>query len=112
MIDLSIAGELKTEFRGPVPCSNSEHMAELIIGSPYTIPGVSDGGAHMKYFMGGAYTTDFLQWLVRRHVLPRRQSTNVGFSSQIGAGSRPFLPQKHSPDASSFLSHGARREPL
>jgi N-acyl-D-aspartate/D-glutamate deacylase len=65
MIDLSIAGELKTEFRGPVPCTNSEHMAELITGSPYTIPGVSDGGAHMKYFMGGAYTTDFLQWLVR-----------------------------------------------
>jgi N-acyl-D-amino-acid deacylase len=65
MIDLSIAGALKTEFRGPVPCSNSEHMAELITGSPYTIPGVSDGGAHMKYFLGGAYTTDFLQWLVR-----------------------------------------------
>jgi N-acyl-D-aspartate/D-glutamate deacylase len=40
-------------------------MAELITGSPYTIPGVSDGGAHMKYFLGGAYTTDFLQWLVR-----------------------------------------------
>jgi N-acyl-D-aspartate/D-glutamate deacylase len=65
LIDLSIAGALKTEFRGPVPCSNPEHMAELITGSPYTIPGVSDGGAHMKYFLGGAYTTDFLQWLVR-----------------------------------------------
>jgi len=65
MIDLSIAGELRTEFRGPVPCSNAEHMAELITGSEYTIPGVSDGGAHMKYFLGGAYTTDFLQWLVR-----------------------------------------------
>jgi len=65
MIDLSLAGALKTEFRGPVPCSNPEHMADLINGSPYTIPGVSDGGAHMKYFMGGAYTTDFLQWLVR-----------------------------------------------
>jgi N-acyl-D-aspartate/D-glutamate deacylase len=65
MLDLSIAGDLKTEFRGPVPCSNAEHMADLINGSPYTIPGVSDGGAHMKYFLGGAYTTDFLQWLVR-----------------------------------------------
>ena len=33
--------------------------------SPYSIPGVSDGGAHTKFFTGGAYTTDFLRWLVR-----------------------------------------------
>ena len=33
--------------------------------SPYTFPGVSDGGAHMKFFNGGAFTTDFLVWLVR-----------------------------------------------
>ena len=29
-----------------------------------------------------------------------------------GQSSRPLLPQKHSPGASSFRSHGARREPL
>jgi N-acyl-D-aspartate/D-glutamate deacylase len=46
LIDLSIAGTLKTEFRGPVPCSNPEHIAELITGSLYTIPGVSDGDAY------------------------------------------------------------------
>ncbi len=39
-------------------------MAEMI-SSPYTIPGVSDGGAHTKFFTGGSYTTDFLAWLVR-----------------------------------------------
>jgi N-acyl-D-aspartate/D-glutamate deacylase len=38
--------------------------AEMIL-SPYCIPGVSDGGAHTKFFTGGAYTTDFLTWLVR-----------------------------------------------
>ena len=37
----------------------------MINDSPYTIPGVSDGGAHTKFFTGGAYTTDFLGWLVR-----------------------------------------------
>jgi N-acyl-D-aspartate/D-glutamate deacylase len=26
---------------------------------------VSDGGAHTKFFCGGAFTTDFLCWLVR-----------------------------------------------
>ena len=35
-------------------------MAELFNESPYTIPGVSDGGAHTKFFNGGAWTTDFL----------------------------------------------------
>jgi N-acyl-D-aspartate/D-glutamate deacylase len=40
-------------------------MAELITDSPYTFPGVSDGGAHTKFFNGGAFTTDFLMWLVR-----------------------------------------------
>ncbi len=65
MLDLSIAGDLKVEFLGPDRGSNAEFMAEMINGSPYTIPGVSDGGAHTKFFTGGAYTTDFLRWLVR-----------------------------------------------
>ena len=39
-------------------------MKELF-DSPYTLPGVSDGGAHTKFFTGGAWTTDILSWLVR-----------------------------------------------
>jgi N-acyl-D-amino-acid deacylase len=31
----------------------------------YSFPGVSDGGAHTKFLVGGSYTTDFLAWLVR-----------------------------------------------
>src|SRR5260370_5230597 len=40
-------------------------MAESNKHSPYAFPGVSDGGAHTKFFTGGAFTTDFLSWLVR-----------------------------------------------
>jgi N-acyl-D-aspartate/D-glutamate deacylase len=29
------------------------------------IAGVSDGGAHAKFTVGGAYSTDLLEWLVR-----------------------------------------------
>jgi N-acyl-D-amino-acid deacylase len=65
MLDLSIAGDLKVEFLGPDRGFNAEFYAEMINDSPYTIPGVSDGGAHTKFFTGGAYTTDFLGWLVR-----------------------------------------------
>ena len=65
MLDLSVAGDLNVEFLGPERGSNSTNTGELINQSPYTFPGVSDGGAHTKFFNGGSYTTDFLLWLVR-----------------------------------------------
>ena len=65
MLDLSVAGNLKVEFLGPNRGFNAEFMAEMTTDSEYTFPGVSDGGAHTKFFTGGAFTTDFLKWLVR-----------------------------------------------
>lgn len=65
MLDLSIASDLNIEFLGPNKGFNGEFMAEMINDSDYTFPGVSDGGAHTKFFTGGAFTTDFLSWLVR-----------------------------------------------
>jgi N-acyl-D-aspartate/D-glutamate deacylase len=65
MIDLAIDTELLVELRSPiVRLPNAEYNAEMI-KSGYVVPGISDGGAHTKYFVGGAYTTDFLTWLVR-----------------------------------------------
>jgi N-acyl-D-aspartate/D-glutamate deacylase len=65
MLDLSLMTDLKTEFLGEGPQFNVDHMAGVYNESPYTIPGVSDGGAHTKFFTGGAWTTDFLAWMVR-----------------------------------------------
>jgi N-acyl-D-aspartate/D-glutamate deacylase len=65
MLDLSVESDLSVEFLGPDRGSNAEHMAEMMNEWPHTIPGVSDGGAHTKFFTGGSYTTDFLSWLVR-----------------------------------------------
>ncbi len=65
MFDLSVATNLKAEFLGPNKGFNADYMAEIFNASPYTFPGVSDGGAHTKFFTGGAFTTDFLRWLVR-----------------------------------------------
>ncbi|HVA68173.1 MAG TPA: amidohydrolase family protein [Candidatus Binataceae bacterium] len=65
MLDFSLATNLKAEFLGPNRGMNAEYMAEIINDSPFTFPGVSDGGAHTKFFTGGAFTTDFLRWLVR-----------------------------------------------
>jgi N-acyl-D-aspartate/D-glutamate deacylase len=65
MLDLSVATNLKAEFLGPNRGFNADFMSEIFTASPYTFPGVSDGGAHTKFFTGGAFTTDFLRWLVR-----------------------------------------------
>ena len=40
-------------------------MVGELMRDPYVIAGVSDGGAHTKFFTGGSYTTDLLTWLVR-----------------------------------------------
>ena len=65
MLDLSIAGDLNVEFLGPNRGFNADYTAEMINDSLFTFPGASDGGAHTKFFTGGAFTTDFLRWLVR-----------------------------------------------
>ena len=31
----------------------------------HVIPGLSDGGAHTRFFTGGSFTTEILTWLVR-----------------------------------------------
>ncbi|HLZ69773.1 MAG TPA: amidohydrolase family protein [Dehalococcoidia bacterium] len=64
MLDLSLAADLKVEFVTPDRGNNPEWTAEMV-QSPYVIPGVSDGGAHTKFFTGGSYTTDFLTWMAR-----------------------------------------------
>lgn len=65
MLDLSLMTDLKTEFLGEGPDWNIDNMSGVISESPYTVPGVSDGGAHTKFFTGGAWTTDYLTWMVR-----------------------------------------------
>ncbi len=65
MLDLSLASDLGAEFLGPNRRFNADYTAEMINDSRFTFPGASDGGAHTKFFTGGAFTTDFLSWLVR-----------------------------------------------
>jgi N-acyl-D-aspartate/D-glutamate deacylase len=64
MLDLSLADNLKTQWRTPVRNANVENSRELM-SSPYTLAGVSDGGAHMKFITNGIYPTDMLTWMVR-----------------------------------------------
>jgi N-acyl-D-aspartate/D-glutamate deacylase len=65
VLDLSVAGGLKVEFSAKNVTTNDAPMIAEIVDSPYAIPGISDGGAHSKFFTGGAYPTDLLAFLVR-----------------------------------------------
>ena len=65
LLDLSLAADLEASFLTQSASSdNPDSVAELLC-SPHVMAGVSDGGAHAKFAVGGAYTTDLLEWLVR-----------------------------------------------
>ena len=64
MLDLSVADDLRTEWAGPIANGNVEGYRELM-DSQYTLPGVSDGGAHVKFVTPGIFPTEVLAWLVR-----------------------------------------------
>ncbi|MGE0860994.1 MAG: amidohydrolase family protein, partial [Gammaproteobacteria bacterium] len=57
--------DLKTEFYTTIGCS-LPYLAE-IVQNDLAILGVSDGGAHTKFFTAGRYPTETLASLVREH---------------------------------------------
>jgi N-acyl-D-aspartate/D-glutamate deacylase len=65
LFDLSLEADLRASFLTQSASGDDpRHVAELL-SSPYVMAGVSDGGAHAKFTVGGAYPTDVLEWLVR-----------------------------------------------
>jgi N-acyl-D-aspartate/D-glutamate deacylase len=96
LLDLVVADDLRTEFETPARNVNPEYAAELM-ASEYSIPGVSDGGAHTKFVTIGAYPTDMITWMVR----------DAGFMSLEEAHYRlSALPAK----CAGFLDRGVLRE--
>ena len=64
LMDIIVEDNLQTELFGPSARYNPNYTAD-IVNSPYSFPGASDGGAHVKFSPGGVYPTDTLTWLVR-----------------------------------------------
>jgi len=64
MLDVAVADDLRTVFYAEPANVNRDAMRE-IIAYPWIIPGVSDGGAHTKFFTGGRYPTEFISRIVR-----------------------------------------------
>lgn len=64
IFDLAVADNLQTEFIIYRMRQNPEYILE-ILNSPYVVPGISDGGAHVKFSTSGIFPTNLLTWLVR-----------------------------------------------
>lgn len=63
-LDLVVSEKLKTVIFTP-PFNTDVELNREIFESEYTVPGVSDGGAHTKFVTIGRYTTEFLSDFVR-----------------------------------------------
>ena len=68
MLDIALSENLETVFQRIPEETDMDIMAE-VINAPYTLPGLSDGGAHMKFLTTGRYPTDFIGRLVRDNKL-------------------------------------------
>lgn len=68
MLDLAVADDLRTTFATPPTQLNTADVGTMIT-APFTIPGISDGGAHMKFSIFGQYSTEYLVNWVRTHKL-------------------------------------------
>jgi N-acyl-D-aspartate/D-glutamate deacylase len=80
LLDMAVASQLKAEFKSTfVKAPDGQSNAE-ILQSPYAIAGMSDGGAHTKFFIGGAYPTDLIRWLVRDEGLIRLEDMHAKLS--------------------------------
>jgi N-acyl-D-amino-acid deacylase len=64
ILDITLADDLQSEWLGPIVNNNVQYHKEML-SSPAAIPGVSDGGAHIKFLALGVYPTDLLSWQVR-----------------------------------------------
>jgi N-acyl-D-aspartate/D-glutamate deacylase len=63
-LDISISENLSSRWVTPPQEIDMEGMARLA-NHPFSIPGLSDGGAHMKFLTAGIYPTYFLGTLCR-----------------------------------------------
>ncbi len=60
MLDIACADGLNAEFYTPPVNVRNDYLKEMVTSPGMAIFGVSDGGAHTKFFSGGRYSTEAL----------------------------------------------------
>jgi N-acyl-D-aspartate/D-glutamate deacylase/nitrite reductase/ring-hydroxylating ferredoxin subunit len=65
LLDMVVEEDLATEFFAETQGREAAQFTTEVLNSTSVVPGVSDGGAHVKFLTAGIYPTDMLIWLVR-----------------------------------------------
>jgi N-acyl-D-amino-acid deacylase len=78
--DLVVADELKTLFQCPL-MNDSDALTAEMVTEPFSLWGVSDGGAHQKFLTTGSFTTDSIIKFVREQELVTLEEAHYRLSS-------------------------------
>jgi N-acyl-D-aspartate/D-glutamate deacylase len=101
MLEIAITDELRTVFDAPPPHTRLDLLKE-IVNYPYAIPGLSDGGAHTKFYCGGRYPTEFLASFTRDHSMLSLEEAHWKLSAWpaicAGLSDRGVLREGHAAD--------------
>jgi len=82
MLDIACADGLNTDFYTPPLNQSIANMSEMINSDSLPIFGVSDGGAHTKFFTGGRYPTETLINFVRENPVLTLEEAHFRLSAQ------------------------------
>jgi N-acyl-D-aspartate/D-glutamate deacylase len=95
LLDLACAADLRTEFQTTFLTPTTPERMRTLIRYRYSLPGISDGGAHTKFFVSGNYTTHFLTQWVREHEFIDLEEAHWRLAAYpayvAGVGARGFL---------------------
>lgn len=97
MLDIGVAGDLKVLYRTSELASTDAKKIGELVRNQHVMPGISDGGAHTKFFTGGSFPTDLIAWLAR----DEKQITLEQAHQRLS-----YLPAQ----AAGFLDRGFLRE--
>lgn len=67
--DLFLQTEAKAEVRTTLLGTEDPNLIARVLSHPRVLFGTSDGGAHVKYWSGGQFSTDVITWLSRDNAL-------------------------------------------
>jgi N-acyl-D-aspartate/D-glutamate deacylase len=65
LMDIVVDTQADADFLLPDLLSSNTDEVAKVFKHPRTVPGTSDGGAHVKFWAGGQYSTDMIMWMVR-----------------------------------------------
>ncbi|HEY2658330.1 MAG TPA: amidohydrolase family protein [Caulobacteraceae bacterium] len=64
-MDIVVDTNADADFLLPEAMSSDAAKVAMVLQHPLTVPGTSDGGAHVKFWAGGQYSTDMIMWMSR-----------------------------------------------